>query len=245
MLQLIQDKNLTFSMKKIKHRFLFISLLFYTQISLAQQFQTIESIQASVMEYLGTQTNLTAEHEITVDSLDKRLKLSKCSKPLKVFTSNRVLKTSRVSVGVRCSDEKAWSIYTTAHIRVYKDILVVAHTIPRGTLISRSHLNSERREVSKIRRGYYTDYDQVINKQATRNLAPGTILNAGFLKEPKIIRRGEKVTILASSKSFEIKMTGLAMMDGLKGQRIRIKNEKSRRIIEATVIEPGLVSVNF
>lgn len=232
-------------MKKIEHLLLLISLLLFSQVSFALQFQTLESIQASVMEYLASQTNLTAEHEITVNSLDKRLKLPQCSKPLEVFTANGVLKANRVSVGVRCSGEKAWSIYTTAYIRVFKDILVVAQTIPRGTLISRRHLTSERREVSKIRRGYYINYGQVINKQATRNLAPGTILHAGFLKEPKIISRGEKVTILASSKSFEIKMIGLALMDGLKGQRIRIKNEKSRRIIEATVIKPGLVTVNF
>lgn len=38
-------------------------------------------------------------------------------------------------------------------------------------------------------------------------------------------------------------MNGVAMMDGIKGQSIRIKNENSGRIINATVIEPGLVSV--
>jgi flagella basal body P-ring formation protein FlgA len=33
------------------------------------------------------------------------------------------------------------------------------------------------------------------------------------------------------------------MMDGTKGQRIRVKNENSGRIISATVIEEGLVAV--
>jgi flagellar basal body P-ring formation protein FlgA len=38
-------------------------------------------------------------------------------------------------------------------------------------------------------------------------------------------------------------MNGVAMMDGTKDQLIRIKNENSGRIISATVIEAGLVSV--
>jgi flagellar basal body P-ring formation protein FlgA len=232
-------------MKKTDILLLLLSLLLYTQISFARQFQSLESIHASVMEYLVSKANITAEHEITVNSLDKRLKLPQCSIPLEVFSANEVFKGNRISVGVRCADEKAWSIYTTANIKEFKDILVVAQTIPRGTLISRKLLTSARREVSKLRRGYYIDFSQVMNKQASRNLAPGTILHAGLLKEPKIVRRGEKVIILASSKSFEIKMTGLALMDGLKGQRIRVKNEKSKRIIEATVVEIGLVSVDF
>jgi flagella basal body P-ring formation protein FlgA len=34
------------------------------------------------------------------------------------------------------------------------------------------------------------------------------------------------------------------MMDGTKGQRISVKNQNSGRIINATVIELGLVSVD-
>jgi len=40
-------------------------------------------------------------------------------------------------------------------------------------------------------------------------------------------------------------MNGVAMMDGTKGQLISVKNQNSGRIINATVIEPGLVSVNY
>jgi flagella basal body P-ring formation protein FlgA len=39
-------------------------------------------------------------------------------------------------------------------------------------------------------------------------------------------------------------MAGKAMSDGTKGKRIRVKNNSSKRIIEATVTAPGVVTVS-
>jgi flagella basal body P-ring formation protein FlgA len=38
---------------------------------------------------------------------------------------------------------------------------------------------------------------------------------------------------------------GIAMMDGIKNQNIRIKNQKSKQVIQATVVKPGVVIVNY
>jgi flagellar basal body P-ring formation protein FlgA len=38
-------------------------------------------------------------------------------------------------------------------------------------------------------------------------------------------------------------MSGIAMMDGIKGQVIKVKNESSGRIISGTVLESGVVLV--
>jgi flagellar basal body P-ring formation protein FlgA len=61
--------------------------------------------------------------------------------------------------------------------------------------------------------------------------------------EPRLIKRGDKIIISTMQPAFSIRMNGIAMMDGTKGQLIRVKNENSGRIISATVIEPGLVSI--
>jgi flagella basal body P-ring formation protein FlgA len=63
--------------------------------------------------------------------------------------------------------------------------------------------------------------------------------------EPKLIKRGERVNIRTSNQNLVISMAGIAMMDGIKGQNIRIKNIKSKQIVHATVEKPGQVVVTF
>jgi flagella basal body P-ring formation protein FlgA len=42
---------------------------------------------------------------------------------------------------------------------------------------------------------------------------------------------------------FEVSATGVALEAGGRGHEIRVRNEASKKIIAATVLEPGLVGV--
>jgi len=44
---------------------------------------------------------------------------------------------------------------------------------------------------------------------------------------------------------MSISSAGIALMNGAKGDRINVKNSSSQRVIQAVVIDAGLVSVNF
>jgi len=115
--------------------------------------------------------------------------------------------------------------------------------VQRGELITRQHVTLERRDVSRLRDDFVTQVEQIENKQAIRALAQGSVVSARSLTEPLVVKRGDKVVISAEQPAFSIKMNGTAMTNGSKGQRIPVKNQNSGRVINATVIEPGLVSV--
>jgi flagella basal body P-ring formation protein FlgA len=207
--------------------------------------QSHESIAEAVKGYIAQNINLPGEYEVTLIPLDSRLNLPQCAEPLEVFTTNDLIKAGRTTMGIRCNSEKKWSIFTSAIIKTYQMIVVLSRPIQRGEIITRQHLAIEKREVSKLREDFVTRIEQVENKQATRQLNTGTILSLRNLAEPKLIKRGDKVVISTTKPNFSIRMSGVAMMDGTKGQLVSIKNQKSGRIINATVIEPGLVSVNY
>ena len=232
-------------MKKMKPYLPTLIFLLFVNNGIAQTKQSIEAIQAAASEYITANMETSGDYRIRIDRLDSRLTLTQCQTPLSAFTPGGIVTTGRISVGIRCNDDKTWTIFTTAHIDTFQKIVVLVQPVARGEILTRRHLRLQRRNMAKLRQGFFTDYQQVLNKQTTRNLPEGTALNQRLVAEPKIIRRGEKVTILAASAALQIRMTGIAMMDGLKGQRIRIKNQQSKRIIEATVMQPGLVSVSF
>jgi flagella basal body P-ring formation protein FlgA len=227
---------------------LFILALAFISFATAhaeQGSQSHESIAETVKGFIAENINLQGEYEVSLTPLDSRLNLPQCAVPLEAFTTNGLIKAGRMTIGVRCNTEKKWSIFTSAIIKTYQMVVVLSQPIQRGEIFTRQHLAIEKREVSNLREDFVTQIEQIENKQATRQLNTGTILSLRTLVEPKLIKRGDKVVISTTKPDFSIRMSGVAMMDGAKGQLIKVKNQNSGRIINATVIEPGLVSVNY
>ena len=115
----------------------------------------------------------------------------------------------------------------------------------RGEIFSKNSLKIEKKDISTLRSGYLTNPMNLIHKQATRNLSAGMVVTQSNFTEAQIIKRGERVNITVNNPNFELSMAGIAMMNGIKGQNIKVKNIKSQQIIQATVTKPGQVVVLF
>lgn len=229
----------------MKESLLLLSILF-VQNAPAQSGQNLEAVKSAIKEYLSNSiSGHYQQHEIFVDTIDPRLKLPECGEPLKIVTHQREIKLGRNSIGVSCKGKQSWNIFHTATIRAYENIVILKKAVQRGDIITKQHLMLQNREISKLRNNFFTDKNQIINKQARKNFSSGKILTAKNLTEANLIKRGQKITIESTSPGFEIQMSGHAMQNGIKGQRIAVKNENSQRIIQATVIKPGLVNVNY
>ena len=207
--------------------------------------QSHESIAGAINSFIAQNINLPGEYEVSLTPLDSRLNLPQCAEPLEAYTTNGLIKAGRMTIGVRCNTEKKWSIFTSAIIKTYQMVVVLSQPIQRGETFTRQHLAIEKREVSNLREDFVTQIEQIENKQATRQLNTGAVISLRNLVEPKLIKRGDKVVISTTKPDFSIRMSGVAMMDGVKGQLIKVKNQNSGRVLNATVIEPGLVSVNY
>jgi flagella basal body P-ring formation protein FlgA len=166
-----------------------------------------------------------------------------CTKPLEAYKINNLIKAGRVSIGVHCNGEKKWSLFVSALIKGYEAVIVLTRPVQRGEIITRQHLAIEKKDISSTKGDYATVFEQVENKQAARNMPAGAILGTRSVVEPAMIKRKDKVIIRTGQAAFLIEMSGIALMDGIKGQIIRVKNESSGRIITGTVLEPGVVLV--
>jgi flagellar basal body P-ring formation protein FlgA len=220
-----------------------LALVFFTPAHAEQKFQSLDSIYALVKDIVARNINTASEYEISVLPLDSQLKLPECIESLEAFTTTDLIKAGRTSIGVRCNAEKKWSIFISVVIKVYENVIVLSRPIQRGDKITRQHLAIEKRDVSRLRGDFITQAEQVESKQAARQMSAGVILGLRSFIEPILIKRNDKVIITSTQPAFAIRMNGVAMMDGTKGQRIRVKNENSGRIVSAMVIEAGVVAV--
>jgi flagella basal body P-ring formation protein FlgA len=59
------------------------------------------------------------------------------------------------------------------------------------------------------------------------------------------VRRGEPVKMIANNDGIEASASGEALADGQPGDVIRVRNTRSGKVIEAKVLEPGVVTSTF
>ncbi|MDD5578840.1 MAG: flagellar basal body P-ring formation chaperone FlgA [Methylobacter sp.] len=219
--------------------------VFFAPGHAGQRIQSHASIDEAVNNFIAQKINTSAEYEISLIPIDSQLKLPECAEPLEAFTPTGSIKAGRNSIGIRCNAKMKWSIFTSSIIKFYQQVLVLSKPVQRGEIITSQHLSLEKRDVSNLRDDFFTQTDQVENKQAIRQTPAGAILSLRNFIDPKLIKKGDKVTISSIQPAFTIRMSGIAVMDGAKGQNIRIKNQTSGRIINATVIDSGLAAVTY
>ena len=206
--------------------------------------QALPEIRSTVQTFLEQRAQgATGTVQVTVDRLDRRLRLPDCAQALEPFAVNRDRNAGNITVGVRCDGAKPWTIYVPARVSVHRAIAVAARTLARGTIIGPQDLRFEARDIARYHRGYYLDASALLGMQITRNTTEGTALAPALLARTAVVRRGARVVLLGSIPGMEIRAAGEALADAARGDTVRVRNLESKRVVEGVVIEPGLVKV--
>jgi flagellar basal body P-ring formation protein FlgA len=216
-----------------------------SQASPATTTESLQNIQSAIDSFVKANLEVNGNYQISDTPLDPRLQLPACQKPLEIFSQSGGLKPGRNTLGIRCNSEKTWTIYSVVSIKSFKDVLVLAKELRRNDAIRPDHLAMETRDTGTLPQGYLSDPNDVINKQATRNVATGSVLLRTHYSEPTVVKRGTRVNIQSGKPGLIISAPGIAMVDGIKGQQISVKNASSQRVIQAIVVDSGLVTVYF
>lgn len=183
------------------------------------------------------------DYQAEVLPLDPRLRLPECGRPLETFLPQGRREAGAWSVGVRCEGERPWTIYGRANVRGSVEVVVLRNAVRSGGLIGPADIAMMKKDLAGLGGDYLTDPAQAVGQVARRGLAGGTLLSHEQLTAPKLVQRGERVVIRAESGGYQISSGGEALADGQKGQRVRVRNEQSGRVVQGTVAGPGLVLV--
>jgi flagella basal body P-ring formation protein FlgA len=220
------------------------SLFLFSCTVSAEPQQSLESIESLFKSFLDQQlARMHTDYRYQLSPLDSRLTLPACVQQPEVFSPRGTLKAGRNTIGLRCRTGKRWTIYSSVTIKLYHPVLVLTHPINRGEILTPQHFSWKKMELGLLHQGYVDNPDSILNQQAKRNLVRGTVLTTHHFEVPDLVKRGETVKIQAISSHFKISMNGIALMNGKKGQNIRVRNVRSKRIIQARVSQQGLVTI--
>lgn len=213
----------------------------------AAGFQSHQSILDTAQRFLADQA--AAAHsgkvEASIGNLDPRLRLKPCGRPLEAFMPTGARLNGNTSVGVRCPGPAAWKIYVSGSIEVFGQVVIASEPLLRGESLGEAQLRVVERELSGLSYGYFDGTDKLQGMLAGRAIPAGTVITPNMLTAPRLINRGDRVTLLTGSDRFEVRMRGEAMSDGTRGERIRVKALNSKRVIEGWVVSRGVVKVTL
>lgn len=206
----------------------------------AQAIESPQRIEAVAIAAVAARLPLTAK--VSGGSLDPRLRLDACADP--PVAEPPAVRNANATVTVRCS-APAWTVYVPVRISDLRPVLVLARAAARGEVLSASLLSVQERDVAQLPFGYFEDVEAVSGHELRRPLAAGAVLTPNDAQPPRLVRRGEAVTVIGRSGGIEIRAAGTAIGDGARGERIRVRNDSSKRVVEGTVTAPGTVEIRL
>lgn len=120
------------------------------------------------------------------------------------------------------------------------EVAVLARPVVKGELLSAADFANEVRGASAAR-GALAPADAA-GLEAGRNLAAGMIVRSGDLVRPRLVRRGEPVTISWRQAGLTITTSGRALGSGGTGDLVRVV-ASTNRTFDAVVEGAGAVRI--
>lgn len=182
---------------------------------------------------------------VNIKPISKKLKLKKCNSPIIFEFNNQRKKTGNTLLRVSCNSPTKWRMHLPVQITSFQDVLVLKQPVLRSQTIDESDIVVKKMNEKHLMRGYYTHVDQLKNLETKRNLKGNTILSPSNLKIRHLIKSGQQVTVQLFDSGIGVKASGTALHSGSKGQRIKVRNNSSLKIIEGVVKSANIVQVNL
>jgi flagellar basal body P-ring formation protein FlgA len=222
--------------------------LLLSSSGIAQGVQDVDTLRHLAANFaqqrLGASTD-SAKRHVEPGVLDSRLRLPPCSRAPAAFAPSGELRaTARLTIGVRC-EQPQWTVYVPVTVETELTVLVTRKALPRSAAVQAEDVELQQRRVPGTAVGYITSQEQLAGRHLRGPAAPGTALTVELLAADILIRRGQRVTLVAMAGSLEVRAQGEAVSDALPDGRIRVLNLSSNRIVEGHVQSRDRVRVSL
>jgi flagella basal body P-ring formation protein FlgA len=214
--------------------------------AMAQGTQSLATIQGAAEQFvLGRAPASQGKLYVNAAALDPRLRLAACASTLEAFATTEASFSARITVGVRCTSNVQWTLYVPVAIDVEAPVLVLRRGLARRARIETTDVELQTRRLPGTLTNFVSDAVFLQGHRLKRALPAGAPLTVDVLAPDVLIRRGQKVTLVAANESIEIRAEGLALTEGGAADRVRVQNANSLKIVEGVVENASTVRVQL
>lgn len=150
-----------------------------------------------------------------------------------------------IPVEIRVDNQMVRSFAATIEVSAFADVIVAAADLGVGRKLSSSDFRLEKTRIEKPVYSYIRNIQGLRGMQLSKPVESGKPVTTDLLFPVNVIKFGDPVRIEARSGSIKIVIAGEARSQGKIGDRIAVKNTQSGAIMQAVILDEGLVRVIF
>ncbi len=136
-------------------------------------------------------------------------------------------------------------MWVTATLEQRVNVVVVRRPLGRFKPIDANDVELKAVDVAGLPADRIDDPEVAIGKRTRRALDSGTVLRPDLLEFPPLVKRGDRVRIIAESAGLRISAFGQAKQKGAQGELIPVMNLDSNKVIHARVVDSQTVRIEF
>jgi len=150
----------------------------------------------------------------------------------------------RFLVGVQVNGREEARIWIDSDIQVFAEVVVTSQPIAQYELLTPEKVRLERRNLGETALLPLTSFEAFEGRQAARSIEVNQVVTTAMVELPRVIRRGGAVTLVYESAGLYVETPGRANEPGRVGDRIRVENPSSGKMLEGQILDDHRVKVN-
>ena len=186
--------------------------------------------------------------EIEVEFNDRNLKIlvpKNAEEAIRILQSQLDQRTGRfeVVVNINSTANEDQNIILKGKAFAIIPMPVPNKHIGAGQLINKKDITWRKVRIKQQSFGVVGSMEQLLDHVAKRPLTAGRLIRMSDIRPQQLIKKGEFVTLHFKNKTMSLSTRGVSVEPGSRNQVIRVKNPRSKRIIEARVLGPNTAVV--
>jgi flagellar basal body P-ring formation protein FlgA len=224
----------------------FVMCVFYSPISNAEEFETLENIKALVEPFVIKNTEHNEDETVSVlITKFESMKLTRCSSEIIVSYSKENAASQSNSVILECPNVEGWRVFVPIHVQVMTPVLSVNRMVVPGDIIEDSDIAYEHYDKNRLYDGYFKEKTDVIGLSATKSIPAGAPLTKKNLKQMPLVKRNHTISLAIRRGAIEIEMIGIAKSDGYLDGAVKVLNPSSKKIVDAIVTGKDRAEITY
>lgn len=208
------------------------------EINLAHK-QVLDAAEKFVFDKLHHENDENLQ--VKASPLDHRINIPLCSEPFQISASPEALTQSNITVRASCPSNN-WYLFMMVKATQIQPVVVLSSAVSPGSLLTRQNVKIVKMDKKRIRSSTFADIESVLGARIKRRIRPGQPL---IPKQVCFVCKGDNILITAKTQGLSIKTSGIAQQDGNVGDTIAVRNNHSKKLVNAQVLSANNVVVSI
>ncbi|MDF0535744.1 flagellar basal body P-ring formation chaperone FlgA [Shewanella sp. A32] len=151
----------------------------------------------------------------------------------------------RLSYRIECLAPVKWTGRAIVEVKYWAKVVVTTKSVDRDIQLGKSELKLQTQELGSLSRTPLFHINDAVGKVTKRRLNRGALVSPFLLENPYIISRGDLVTMRITIDGFSAITKGTALEDARKGERLKVQNNSSGKVLQGVAEDNDLVEIDF